>query len=322
MNIIRRGGSESVDALVAGAAELILSNHGNASAAPVPRKMVLREILLDIVEIPTNRLSLIEASYMRMSKLDSKTAIITGGASGIGLAIAKLFAREGATIEIMDRNVEEMNRAVEDIRAAGGTCEATACDVADAEAVDAVITAIHARRGSINILVNNAGIAHVGNALTTTPEDFERVQRVNVFGPANCLRSALKFMSVEGGGAILNLASCVSVMAIPDRFAYATSKGAVLAMTYAVAKDFLASGIRCNALLPGRVHTPFVDGFIAKNYPGREAEMFEKLSKAQPIGRMAQPEEIAYAALFLCSDEASFITGTALPVDGGTLTIR
>ena len=259
---------------------------------------------------------------MRMPRLESKNVIITGGASGIGLAIAKLFSREGAAVDILDRNVQEMDRALAEIRAAGGTADAEECDVADSKGVNDVIGRIHARRGRIHILVNNAGIAHVGNALTTTPEDFERVQRVNVFGPANCLRSTLPFMVKDGGGAILNLASCVSVMAIPDRFAYATSKGAVLAMTYAVAKDFLASNIRCNALLPGRVHTPFVDGFIAKNYPGREAEMFEKLSKAQPIGRMAQPEEIAYAALFLCSDEAAFITGTGLPVDGGTLTIR
>jgi NAD(P)-dependent dehydrogenase (short-subunit alcohol dehydrogenase family) len=161
-----------------------------------------------------------------------------------------------------------------------------------------------------------------GPAAPSRPEDFGRVQRVNVFGPANCLRAALKFMVADGGGCILNLASTVSVMAINDRFAYATSKGAVLSMTYSVAKDFLDKGIRCNGLLPGRVHTPFVDGFIAKNYPGHEAEMFEKLSKTQPIGRMGQPDEVTAAALFLCSDEASFITGIGLPVDGGTLTLR
>jgi 2-keto-3-deoxy-L-fuconate dehydrogenase len=257
-----------------------------------------------------------------MPKLDSRTAIITGGASGIGLAIAQLFAREGAAVEIIDRNQDEMKRAAEAITAAGGTVHASICDITDHNHVEATIQEIHARRGRIHILVNNAGIAHVGNALNTSPEDFERVQRVNVFGTANCLRSALRFMVADGGGAILNLASCVSVMAIPDRFAYSTSKGAMLAMTYAVAKDFLEHKIRCNALLPGRVHTPFVDGFIGKNYPGREAEMFEKLSKTQPIGRMAEPDEIAYAALFLCSDEASFITGTGLPVDGGTLTLR
>jgi 2-keto-3-deoxy-L-fuconate dehydrogenase len=257
-----------------------------------------------------------------MPKLESRTAIITGGASGIGLAIARLFAREGAAVEIVDVNRDEMNHAREEIAAAGGTVHSSYCDVTGHRDVEAMVQEIHARRGRIHILVNNAGIAHVGNALTTSPEDFERVQRVNVFGFANCLRSTLRFMVDDGGGVILNLASCVSVMAIQDRFAYSTSKGAVLAMTYAVAKDFLDHKIRCNALLPGRVHTPFVDGFIRKNYAGRETEMYDKLSKAQPIGRMAEPEEIAYAALFLCSDEASFITGTGLPVDGGTLTLR
>ena len=221
-----------------------------------------------------------------MPQLLNKTAIITGGASGIGLAIAQRFVAEGARVEILDRNEAEMAVAVASL---GGAATATYCDVADHQQVDEVIARVHARRGRIDILINNAGIAHVGNALTTTPEDFERVQRVNVFGPANCLRSTLRFMVADGGGAIVNLASCLSVMAIADRFAYGTSKGAVLSMTYSVAKDFLEHHIRCNAILPGRVHTPFVDGFIAKNYAGREAEMFEKLSKAQPIGRMAQP---------------------------------
>jgi NAD(P)-dependent dehydrogenase (short-subunit alcohol dehydrogenase family) len=257
-----------------------------------------------------------------MSKLTSRTAIITGGASGIGLATARLFAREGAAVEILDRDEAAMRSALGGIVAAGGVAAAESCDVTDPAAVEAAVARIHARRGRIHILINNAGVAHVGNALTTTPEDFERVQRVNVFGPANCLRAVLCFMVADGGGAIVNLASTVAVMGIPDRFAYATSKGAMLAMTYAVARDFLDHGIRCNALLPGRIHTPFVDGFIAKNYPGREAEMFEKLSKTQPIGRMGKPEEVAAAALFLCSDEASFITGTGFPVDGGTLTIR
>jgi NAD(P)-dependent dehydrogenase (short-subunit alcohol dehydrogenase family) len=253
-----------------------------------------------------------------MSKLQGKVALVTGGASGIGLAIVNRFLAEGAKVEILDWNQEEMDKA-----AAETGASAVRCDVSDHKMVDEVVNAIHAKRGHIDILVNNAGIAHVGNALTTSPEDFERIQRVNVFGPANCLRSTLRHMVADNkGGAIVNLASCLSVMAIPDRFAYGTSKGAVLAMTYSVAKDFLAHNIRCNAILPGRVHTPFVDGFIAKNYAGREAEMFDKLSKAQPIGRMATTDEIAYAALFLASDEASFITGIGLPVDGGTLHIR
>lgn len=254
--------------------------------------------------------------------LTAKTAIITGGASGIGLAIAKRFAAQGAAIEILDWQQAALDAALDELRGAGASAQGEICDVADPASVDASFERILTRHERVDILVNNAGIAHVGNALSTTPEDFARIQRVNVNGVAHCSQAALRHMTAKGGGVILNMASVVGQMAIPDRFAYATSKGAVLAMTYSIAKDFLANGIRCNAIMPGRIHTPFVDGFIAKNYPGREAEMFEKLSKTQPIGRMGTPDEVATVALFLCSDEASFITGSAYPVDGGTLTIR
>ena len=254
--------------------------------------------------------------------LESKTAVITGGASGIGLAIAKRFAAHGADIEILDLQQAALDAAVNELLSAGHSAHGEICDVGEPASVDAAFERILARRERLHILVNNAGIAHVGNALNTTPDDFARVQRVNVNGVAHCTQAALRHMTTKGGGVILNMASVVGQMAINDRFAYATSKGAVLAMTYSVAKDFLEAGIRCNAIMPGRIHTPFVDGFIAKNYPGRETEMFEKLSKTQPIGRMGTPDEVAVAALFLCSDEASFITGSAWPVDGGTLTIR
>ncbi len=253
--------------------------------------------------------------------LTHKTAVITGGASGIGLAIATRFAAQGAAVEILDLQQAALDTAVAELRAAGHRAHGESCDVSDPASVDDAFARILTRHARLHILVNNAGIAHVGNALTTTPEDFARIQRVNVNGVAHCTQAALRHMTTHGG-VILNLASTVAQMAIADRFAYSTSKGAVLAMTYSIAKDFLAHGIRCNAILPGRIHTPFVDGFIAKNYPGREAEMFDKLSLTQPIGRMGQPDEVATAALFLCSDEASFITGSAYPVDGGTLTLR
>lgn len=254
--------------------------------------------------------------------LTSKTALITGGASGIGLAIAQRFAAHGASIEILDVQEEPLRAAVSHLRKLGFDAAGETCDVSDSLSVIEAFAKIFSRRARLHLLVNNAGIAHVGNALTTTPEDFARIQQVNVNGVAHCTQAALRHMITQGGGVILNLASTVAQMAIADRFAYAASKGAVLAMTYSVAKDFLSAGIRCNALLPGRIHTPFVDGFIAKNYPGREVEMFAALSQTQPIGRMGTPEEIASVALFLCSDEASFITGAAYPVDGGTLTLR
>ncbi len=257
-----------------------------------------------------------------MFKLTGKNAVVTGGGSGIGRAIAQTFARQGAHVIILDADAEAGSRTAAEIQSAGGSAAAHACDVTSQEAVKALFEKLVAGRGQLHILVNNAGIAHVGNVLNTSGADFDRVMAVNVKGVYHCIQACASHMAQSGGGAIVNIASTVSVMAIHDRFAYSTSKGAVLAMTYSVAKDLLKHNVRCNAILPGRIHTPFVDGFIAKNYPGREAEMFKKLSDYQPVGRMGEPDEVAAVALFLCSDEASFITGSHYPVDGGTLHIR
>src|ERR1041384_1916860 len=239
--------------------------------------------------------------------LTGRTAIITGGGSGIGRAIAELFAQRGASVEILDVDEASASAAVEAIAAAGGIAAWQKCDIADRQAAWAAIDAVVARRGRLHILVNNAGIAHIGSVLTTTEEDFDRVMRVNVKGAFNCTQAALEKMVAAGGGVILNLASIAAILGISDRFAYSMSKGAVLTMTYSVAKDFVNKNIRCNAICPSRIHTPFVDGYLEKAYPGRETEMFQKLSEYQPIGRMGKPEEVANPALFLCSDEASFI---------------
>ncbi|ALJ01651.1 SDR family NAD(P)-dependent oxidoreductase [Rufibacter tibetensis] len=253
-----------------------------------------------------------------MFKLTGKIAVVTGGGSGIGKAISVVFARQGAEVHILELREESARETVAEIQEAGGKVEAYSCDVSKQQEVNAVFGNIP----KVDILVNNAGIAHVGNLEGTTEEDLDRIYGVNVKGAYNCLRSAVVKMKEQGGGAILNLASIVSHVGIPDRFAYSMSKGAIHAMTMSVAKDYLSANIRCNSVSPARVHTPFVDGFISKNYPGKEEEMFHKLSQTQPIGRMGKPEEVAALALFLCSAEAGFITGCDYPIDGGFIKLN
>ncbi len=256
-----------------------------------------------------------------MFSLTNKTAIITGGGSGIGKAISTVFAKQGAEVYILDMDEAGGNSTAEEIIKVGNKAIFNRCDVSNQAEVKKIISSIAEKNGSIDILVNNAGVAHVGNAESTAEEDFDRLMKVNVKGVYNCLHCTLPYMK-QKGGSIVNMASVVASVGIPDRFAYSTTKGAIAAMTMSVAKDYLAHQIRCNSISPGRVHTPFVDGFISKNYPGKEKEMFEKLSKTQPIGRMGQPEEIAHLALYLCSDEASFITGCDYPIDGGFIKLN
>jgi 2-keto-3-deoxy-L-fuconate dehydrogenase len=253
-----------------------------------------------------------------MFSLKNKVAIITGGGSGIGKAIALLFAKQGATVHIVELNLDAAQQVASEIQQAGGNAYPIAADVSNQQAVDDAFKQI----GKIDILVNNAGIAHVGNVENTSTADFDRVYNVNVKGAYNCLYAAIPIMKNGDGGVILNMASIASHVGITDRFAYSMSKGAIHAMSMSVARDYLHSNIRCNSISPARVHTPFVDGFIAKNYPGQEEEIFEKLSKSQPIGRMAKPEEVASLALYLCSDESGFITGADYPIDGGFITLN
>jgi 2-keto-3-deoxy-L-fuconate dehydrogenase len=205
--------------------------------------------------------------------------------------------------------------------AKGGEALAYACDVTQPQAVTELFAQITAGE-KLSILVNNAGVSHIGTVETTSEEDFDRIYRVNVKGFYNCIRACVPGMKAAGGGVILNMASIAGSAGIADRFAYSVSKGAVIAMTFSVARDYLAHNIRCNCISPARVHTPFVDGYLKKNYPGKEREMFEKLSQSQPVGRMAEPGEVSALALFLCSDEASFLTGVDYPLDGGYINLR
>lgn len=254
--------------------------------------------------------------------LHGKNAIITGGGSGIGQAIAYLFAENGAQVRILELKAETAAGTVGRIHETGGQAEAYTCDVSDQQQVMRVIGEINHRDGKLDILVNCAGVAHIGDLEGTSEADMDRIYAVNIKGVYNGMYAVISQMLKQGGGVILNMASVAAAVGIPDRFAYSMSKGAVLTMTLSVARDYINRNIRCNSISPARVHTPFVDGFLAKNYPGKEQEMFDQLSKTQPIGRMAKPEEVAALALFLCGDEAGFITGCDYPIDGGFISLN
>lgn len=250
-----------------------------------------------------------------MLKLTNKTAVITGAGSGIGKETALLFARQGAMVYALDLNIDAAESTANDILLKSGNAIPVKCNVSVQQEVNSVFCKIE----KIDILINSAGISHVGNLEDTTEEDLDRLYSVNVKGVYNCLKAALPSMKANRRGVIINMTSIANHIGLVDRFAYSMSKGAVYAMTLSVARDYISYGIRCNSVSPARVHTPFVDGFIHKNYPGKEEEMFQRLSSAQPIGRMAKPSEIAGVILYMSSDEASFITGTDYAIDGGVI---
>jgi NAD(P)-dependent dehydrogenase (short-subunit alcohol dehydrogenase family) len=238
-----------------------------------------------------------------MFSLEGKHAVVTGAGSGIGKAVAILLAQQGATVYVADINPEQANDTAREI---GGNATAAIADVSNQQQINSLFAGLP----KLDILINSAGVSHIGTAESTEEADMDRLYKVNIKGVYNCLHAAIPILKRTGGGVIVNMCSIAATVGIPDRFAYSMTKGAVYSMTLSVAKDYLKDGIRCNCISPARVHTPFVDGFLKKNYPGKEQEMFEKLSRTQPIGRMAKPEEIAALILYLCSDEASFITCT------------
>ena len=255
------------------------------------------------------------------TSLAAKNAIITGGASGIGKSVCQRLAKEGAGVVVLDLNVEAARQTVHEIEEQGGKAQAVGCDISDTERVHGIIGEILARQ-PIDILVNSAGIAHIGNIEATTEADLDRLYSINVKGTYNAMAAVVPSMKRRGHGIIVNVASVASLVGIADRFAYSMTKGAVLTMTYSVARDYVNDGIRCNCVAPARVHTPFVDQYLEKNYPDNRDEMFDTLSKTQPIGRMGTPDEIAELIAYLCSDAAAFITGTNIPIDGGFVTLN
>jgi 2-keto-3-deoxy-L-fuconate dehydrogenase len=251
--------------------------------------------------------------------LAGRTAIVTGAGSGIGQAIAALFAARGARVGLLD--VGDVGATMELVRTAGGEALPVRCDVSRQDDVGRAFGEVAEKYGELDVLVNSAGVAHIGTIEQTSEDDLDRIYSVNVKGVYNCLKHGVAAMKGRGG-AILNICSVAATVGIPDRFAYSMSKGAVRTMTLSVARDFVAHGIRCNCVSPARIHTPFVDGFLAKNYPGRESEMFDKLARTQPIGRMGRPDEVAELALFLCSDAAAFITCGDYAIDGGFIALK
>ncbi len=240
---------------------------------------------------------------------------MTGAGSGIGAAIAEVFARAGAHVIVSEINETAGKETVKRIDASGGKSQFLALDVSSADSAEALAKQIHHQHGRLDVLVNNAGIGHVGTMMQTTAADLDRLYSVNVRGVFNVTKAFLPHMIERKSGNIVNLASIGGVVGIRDRLAYCTTKFAVVGLTKSMALDHALDGIRVNCICPGRVETPFVSARL-KEYPDPE-KAYQEMAATQALGRMAKPEEIANAALYLASDESAFVTGTAFLIDGG-----
>jgi NAD(P)-dependent dehydrogenase (short-subunit alcohol dehydrogenase family) len=258
-----------------------------------------------------------------MFRLDNKTALVTGGGSGIGREIALLFGTQGATVVIGDVNDAAGEAVAQEITEAGGRAFSVSLDVSNMSSAQAAVDTIVERTGTLTTLVNNAGIGLVGNLTETSPDDFARLMSVNVNGVYNCSHVAVNQMLRQDpkGGVIINIASIAGMVAVSRRFAYGATKGAVISMTQSTAIDYVEEGIRCNCICPGTVETPFVEAYLQRYHAGEVEETRQQLHARQPLGRMGRPDEIAPLALYLASDEAAYVTGAQMVIDGG-LTAR
>lgn len=242
-------------------------------------------------------------------QLHHRTALVTGGASGIGEHTVRVLHNAGAELIVADLNLEAAEQLV---AALGERATALQVDVTDPKSVAAAFSSL----GKLDILVNNAGIGHVGDLEETAIEDWQRVFRVNVEGMYLVTQAAAPLLLASPHGAIVNIGSVAGLVGVKRRFAYCASKGAVVAMTRQIAADY-AGRLRINCVCPGTVDTPFVEGYLEKYHKHEKEKVRAELDKRQPVGRLGKPQEIAHLVLYLCSDEAEFVTGSIMTIDGG-----